>query len=322
MEIESKTSVLPLSGWRYWTFLATVAVAAVGYLLFSLWGGWQEVVQSIGKAGLTCFGACLMLSLINYLCRFFRWQRYLGSMGIRIPKRRSLRIYLSGYALAMTPGKAGEALRCLLLKEYDVSYDKSLAALFAERFADLVAAGCLAMVGLSTYSRARPFLLAVAVCIIATLIVVSRTSTLKAMERFSFRLGKKLGSFVRGLIDSIFHFRSCLTPVNFAVGVGWGMMGWVAEAIGLYFILFSLGSTITFSTAMFIYIFSVMVGALTFLPGGLGGTEVSMFELLIIKGVASPVAVAATLLIRVATLWFSVLLGLLSLSRRTTVARR
>jgi len=321
MEPEPKTAVLPLSGWRYYAFFGTVAIAAIGYLLFSLWGGWHEVVIAVGKAGFTCFGACLFLTLVNYFCRFFRWQRYLGSMGIQIPWRRNLRIYLSGYALAMTPGKAGEALRCLLLKEYDVSYDKSLGALFAERFADLVAAGILAMAGMSAYSRARPFILTVAVCIAAIMVVVWRTSASKALERFSDRLPERLAKFVKGLVESIFHFRACFTPANFAIGVGWGAIGWTAESIGFYFVLSTLGASVTFPTAMFIYIFSVMVGALTFLPGGIGGTEVSMFELLVIKGVVAPTAVASTLVIRIATLWFSVILGLLCLSRRTGVAR-
>ncbi|MDX8386197.1 MAG: lysylphosphatidylglycerol synthase domain-containing protein, partial [Gallionella sp.] len=58
---------------------------------------------------------------------------------------------------------------------------------------------------------------------------------------------------------------------------------------------------------------SMMVGALSFLPGGLGGAEATMVALLILNDVAQPQAVAATVLIRLATLWFAVGLGVVAL---------
>jgi uncharacterized protein (TIRG00374 family) len=75
-----------------------------------------------------------------------------------------------------------------------------------------------------------------------------------------------------------------------------------------------LGSDLSLSTALFIYAFSILVGALSFLPGGLGGTEASMVTLLILNHVAQPQAVAATVLIRLATLWFAVALGVFALT--------
>ena len=53
----------------------------------------------------------------------------------------------------------------------------------------------------------------------------------------------------------------------------------------------------------------MLAGALSFLPGGLGGTEVVMGGLLIAFGADGATAVAITLLCRLATLWFAVALG-------------
>jgi len=55
------------------------------------------------------------------------------------------------------------------------------------------------------------------------------------------------------------------------------------------------------------------VGALSFLPGGLGSTEATMVGLLATQGVALPVAVVATGVVRVTTLWFAICLGLIAL---------
>jgi uncharacterized protein (TIRG00374 family) len=49
------------------------------------------------------------------------------------------------------------------------------------------------------------------------------------------------------------------------------------------------------------------------MPGGLGGAEATMITLLLLHGMAMPEAVAATVFIRLATLWFAVFLGLIAL---------
>jgi len=50
------------------------------------------------------------------------------------------------------------------------------------------------------------------------------------------------------------------------------------------------------------------------LPGGLGLTEGSLTFLLVQKGVSADIAVATTFIVRVVTLWFAVLVGIVSLS--------
>jgi uncharacterized protein (TIRG00374 family) len=75
---------------------------------------------------------------------------------------------------------------------------------------------------------------------------------------------------------------------------------------------------------MVIYAATTIAGALSFLPGGLGVTEASM-TMLLVHGAAhvdKATAVDATLLTRLATLWFAVLLGLVCLAfARARIAR-
>jgi hypothetical protein len=62
---------------------------------------------------------------------------------------------------------------------------------------------------------------------------------------------------------------------------------------------------------------------LLLLPGGLGGTEGSMVAFAVRHGAQRSTAVGATFAIRIATLWFAVLLGALVLlaDRRLTMGR-
>ena len=66
---------------------------------------------------------------------------------------------------------------------------------------------------------------------------------------------------------------------------------------------FSLGA------ATFLYAFATLFGAPS--PGGIGASDAALVEgtLLMSPGTSMEVALAATLLIRVATLWFGVLMG-------------
>jgi len=75
-----------------------------------------------------------------------------------------------------------------------------------------------------------------------------------------------------------------------------------------------LGVDIQITFSVFIYSVAMLAGALSFLPGGLGGTEAVMVSLLLWKNVLLPDAVAATVLIRLTTLWFAVILGGIALA--------
>jgi uncharacterized protein (TIRG00374 family) len=73
---------------------------------------------------------------------------------------------------------------------------------------------------------------------------------------------------------------------------------------------------------MFVFTFAMISGTVAMLPGGLGGTEAVMLALLSALGVDLQIAVAATALIRLTTLWFAVGLGFLALPFALRLARR
>ena len=72
----------------------------------------------------------------------------------------------------------------------------------------------------------------------------------------------------------------------------------------------------TLAAAVFVYAFAMLVGGLSFLPGGLGSSEAVMIGLLALHGFPEPAAVTATLICRLATLWFAVALGAVFLARQ------
>ena len=89
-----------------------------------------------------------------------------------------------------------------------------------------------------------------------------------------------------------------------------GVVGWGSEATGLWLVLQALGSPLPPGDAAAVFALSLVAGVVSLLPGGLGGTEAGMVGLLLLRGVPSATALAATLTVRLATLWFAVVLGL------------
>jgi glycosyltransferase 2 family protein len=103
--------------------------------------------------------------------------------------------------------------------------------------------------------------------------------------------------------------RDLMTPRIFAVGLVLSVVAWGLEAVCFYLILQGLGLSATLLQANFAYSFSTLIGALSMLPGGIGGAEAGMLGLLAIMGISYSNALPAVILIRVCTLWFAVAVG-------------
>jgi uncharacterized protein (TIRG00374 family) len=92
-----------------------------------------------------------------------------------------------------------------------------------------------------------------------------------------------------------------------------GLAGWGLEGVGLS-VLGSMfpAAHLAVGVGVGIYAVAVLVGAISFLPGGLGSTEAVMTALLASQGLAVGDALLITILCRLVTLWFAVLIGWLA----------
>ena len=73
-----------VKGRSYKAVLLSTLFAAAAYLLTVLWTGWSEVRQAIIAIGFSGLAIALVLSLLNYMLRFVRWQLYLQTLGYPI----------------------------------------------------------------------------------------------------------------------------------------------------------------------------------------------------------------------------------------------
>jgi uncharacterized protein (TIRG00374 family) len=268
----------------------------------------------------------LLFTLFNYVLRFYKWDVYLRLIGATgVSKKDSALIFTSGMSMAVTPGKVGELLKSYLLKQVrGTPLATSAPVIMAERFTDGLAMLVLASAGLLLFDYARPLLVAIAFAAIVFLFVFQN----KAIFERLLGLGERLPV----LSKSVHHFHAfygssyeLFRLPNLLFGVIVGVISWSGEVAAFVLVMMGLGTPFSLTLVIicaFILSASTLIGSVSLLPGGLGTADASITGMLMvlvpryITGfvMTQNVAVAATLLIRFATLWFGVGLGLIALS--------
>ena len=257
----------------------------------------------------------LSLSLLSYIIRFIRWRYYLRLFHYHVPLKRSLLYYLTGFSLTLTPAKVGETIRSSYLAGDGVPYNITIAMFFTERFLDLVVATLLSTLIFQSSLLAENSSYS-SLLIISSIIIVSFIPLLR--QRF-------VSDFIYFIQKSIpwTNIKYALTQVNrllnsarnlFAItpvytGLFLGVIVWILHGISFNIILINLNVSIGLISCIAIYTLSLLAGALSFIPGGIGTTEAVMVLLLSLLGVDTSTAIAAALITRLSTLWFAILIG-------------
>lgn len=287
-------------------------IVAIGLYFGAMFlGDFKETGAAIAQLGGLGWALVLTLSLLNYALRYWRWEWYLRKLsGASLPHGRHLAYYVSGFALSTTPGKAGETVRSLYLKQHGVSYKHTLSTFFVERFQDLLTIVLMASAAAFLFDGYGLVVALTAVVVLGCLPVLHSPVILGRLDKLSNSLSDRARNFLLHLVDLLKSSAVLLKNKEFVGGMLIGITAWVAEGVGLWYLLECLGQDVDLLAAISIYGVAVLVGAISFLPGGLGSTEAVMGLLLIASGVPEPVAIAATLICRIATLWFAVFIGL------------
>lgn len=295
------------------SLLLSVVLAVVIYGAMALFADGQAVWSAVTSLSWQLWLAILLLSLGNYLLRFWRWHIYIGQS---LPSFKHALIYLAGFSLTTTPGKAGEAMRSLYLGQLGVAHSRSLAALLVERILDLFAILLMALYGLFVLFADNQ-VARLAVLISAALIVIAFMVIQLPQEKLlQWQLIKRLPKRVLGLIRSasalLEQARDLLRLRLLLLGLLIGLVSWGLEVYGLQLVMQSYQPELSqVALAVAVYGMGILLGSLSLSPGGLGASEFVMASLLVLAGFDMPAAIAITTICRIATLWFAVVVGLL-----------
>lgn len=301
----------PLASGKLRLLVIGLTLALVAYLLFILWAGFDEVIAGAALLSLGDWLLLLGLSLVHFLLRFARWQGYLVTLGHRVAHGQSLLCYMSGFALTTTPGKVGETVRAVYLKRHGVAVADTFAGFFAERYTDLIAVVALSMLAIGSYEgNVWPLILGCGLVLV--LLLGLRLPWLPRMldaiaERGWAQMGR---GALEGLAKMLRSAAQLLGIRQITAATAIALVAWAVQGLVLYLVLEMLGFPLPVAIVIGIYALGILAGALSFLPGGLGSAEAVMILMLVVEGLSVTDATTATLICRIATLWFAVLLGI------------
>ena len=300
----------PARGWQGRTLIIWTAVGgAVVFALLSLLSDLDVLVPALKNFPLRLLVPIGLLSLGNYILRFVKWHWYLVAIGYRVPLGANFLVFLSGFALTVTPGKVGEFIKAFILKvRHGVPYTSSTAVLLMERFTDVIAIVLLCFLGLFL-EFLQPVYVVGSVIFIVLIIALGRN--------------RRFVGFIINLSDRVPLLRGTTRHLHQLYDSGWvltspgiytwslviSVIAWFLEGVGYYLVAEGLGFHLTITEAVFIYSASLLGGALTLFIGGLGATEGALVALGIAFGMSWEIAIAAAIIIRVMTLWLAVVLG-------------
>lgn len=314
---EEDASGLP-EGWQRGLLYSIVGGAGL-YLGLTLWSGADQIWQGLRAVSPLTLGGLLLLVLTGYLVRFGRWHWYLRHLGETVPWQDNLKAFFASFSLTATPGKAGESVKAYFLKRSsNVDPARSLASLFAERFTDVFSVVLVICVGLFSLPQGRWIVLGIGGVQIAGIALLQRPGCVRRGVLLPLARWPKVRQWVHPLDDMLTDTSALLRPRVLLGGILLGGLPWIGEGVAMYVLFDALGAeAIALHEAVLIHAAATLFGAVTFLPGGLGGHEAASVSLSLLYGATQAQAVVATVLIRLLTLWFAVGLGLVSLSFAT-----
>lgn len=278
-----------------------------------LWGDVRRLSDVLSGFAWPSFALALALASANYAVRWIKWEYYLALLEIRgVPRVESAVVFLSAFVMSITPGKAGEVFKsALLASARGVPVATTAPIVIAERLTDLVALILIVALGGFWFPGGRPYAAAAGVLVAGVMLVVLS----RRLAHFAIDLAARTAAGARvapRLRDAYVSLRVVASPRALVIPTALSVVAWAFECVALWVILQGLGVTAPLSVASFAYATATVAGAVAMLPGGVGGFEPVMLALLPqLSGgaVAGEVARAATILVRLATLWFAVGVG-------------
>lgn len=270
------------------------------------WAAFQNLKKFIVLA--------LALVCLNYVVRFVRWQWCLAQKNISIPWKFSLLIFLSGFIMSITPGKVGETFKSVLLDQhFQIPLTSTLPVVLIERISDVLGLMILILIGVFSFPEFRFWTLGACLMMVVSLYVLQSpfyfNYFVKFLSRTRFHPYSLPLSTLWSNLSFFIHWRRLL-PL--AVG---SSVAWCLEGVAVWCLALGItGAHPDIGSSVFVYSLTTLAGALSFLPGGVGVTEagmVSLFQWFDITETQSQASLL-TLLTRLFTLWWGVVIGCVS----------
>ena len=295
--------------------LILVLVAAVGiYAIFLFTSDFNIITEKISNFKINYLPLILFLVTASWIPVFIKWHFLLKNCEIDIPLTRSITVFLSGLAFDITPGKLGALMKSQILKtSFNIPRTKTAPIILVEKVYDLIGAILASIIGIIILGM-DVYLIIIAILVLA--MVFFFLYYRPASELFFKRVTKT--KFFSKYVENISEFDKTVqksTNVKVAtICILLAVTYWFIVSTAVYYTLIGFDINILdYLKVLSIYATSILLGAISFIPGGVGITEGALAGLFTLEGIDVSTALILSVIIRIFVLWYSVSIGFISL---------
>ena len=310
---------LPLGKKFFLTIIVTVAIYSTIILLVDI----QKVYIQLSEFDLKFIPLIILTIFTSWGILYIRWHILLKKQNIKIPFKTNVLIYFSGYSFAISPGKSGEFIKSIIMKEkLGIKKSTTIPIIFLERYFDMIGTVIVASFSILVIGIHTTSILVIVIGLFTLIFLVVYKNSFQLL----MKLLKKISFFAK-YTSSFENMQMILkqsqTPKTIFTCTSLTIIYRFIEGIGIFLIIISmdveiLDYLITTST----YSLSVIIGTISFSPGGLGVTEGSFAGLLSLQGLDISQSFIMAIIVRIFTLWVAIVVGFISLhliSRKNSV---
>ena len=295
--------------------LILVLVAVVGiYAIFLFVSDYNIISEKISNFKINYLLLILFFVSASWIPLIIKWHFLLKNSEVDVPLTKSIAVFFSGVAFEITPGQIGALIKSQILKtSYNIPRTKTVPIVIVEKVYDLIGAILASVIGIIILGM-EIYLIAIAISVLAFIFFFMYHKP--ASELFFNRITKL--KFFSKHIENISGFYEIVqksTNVRAAtICILLALAYWFMVSAAAYYTLISFDVNILdYLKVLAIYSTSTLLGAISFIPAGIGITEGSIAGLFTLNGIDVSTALILAVMIRIFTLWYSVSVGFIAL---------
>jgi len=295
--------------------LILILISVVGvYAIFLFVSDFNIVSEKISNFKINYLPLILLLVSASLVPLIIKWHFLLKNSEVDVPLTKSIAVFFSGVAFEITPGQIGALIKSQILKtSYNIPRTKTVPIVIVEKVYDLIGAILASVIGIIILGM-EIYLIAIAISVLAFIFFFMYYKP--ASELFFNRITKL--KFFSKHIENISGFYEIVqksTNVRAAtICILLALAYWFMVSAAAYYTLISFDVNILdYLKVLAIYSTSTLLGAISFIPAGIGITEGSIAGLFTLNGIDVSTALILAVMIRIFTLWYSVSVGFIAL---------
>jgi len=306
--------------------LLLFALAFLMLILLFWYVGFQQIISNLQSTNVLLLVIAALLHSFSILLRGVRWKYILASSGTNMNTLSSFGlIYVGWFANSLVPAKAGDIVRAFAVrKESKCPLGRGLASLVTERIFDAITIVVLVLVSILLVSRASGLVsstgwvafsitigaaIAIGLLVFAVLCIKKQSFVARIFSRlFGSKYAKETKGFTRDLGDMFACFLSSKGLVGVTILLSAAI--WITNFPKFYIVFTSLNLYPDLAAVAVATFVSDAWGMVPLTPGGIGSVEIGQtIFIILIVGLATPVATAVMLLDRLVSFYVPMLIG-------------